>query len=315
MKNMRIPILSAIGLAILGLIFGSIFDLKLSQAIASPTNGFGLFFSVIGPTIGFCGLAFIGGGFFAISFKQQKMWIRIVYIALAVAALAITVNYSGKEYFGVNGFYNKAPQIVGYLTAAICGLAAEVGGYFVFKDCENAKAWIPFLCVYIVLLLVLLGGITILKDIMHRPRYRTVSQGLVEFHAWWQRCSNYKELMAEFGYTKEEFKSFPSGHTGEASILMVVAVFAPLAHEKLKKIQLPLFIGACAFVVLIAISRILAAAHYLSDVSMGALLTLIFTCIANEVVIYIDSKMAKKAPIEEENAQVVEEEQKAQESV
>ena len=64
MKNMRIPLLSALGVAILGIIIGSFLDFQLSSAIASADNGFGLFFSVIGPTIGFCGLSFIGGGFF-----------------------------------------------------------------------------------------------------------------------------------------------------------------------------------------------------------------------------------------------------------
>ncbi len=287
MKNMRIPILSAICVAIFGLIFGSIFDYQLSTAIASPTNGFGLFISVIAPTIGFCGLAFVGGGFFAISFKQDKMWVKILFIALAVLGLGIGTYFAGKEFFGVNGFYEKAPNIVGYLISFVCATGAEVGGYFVFKDCKNKYAWVSFACVYIVLILVLVVGITGLKSIMHRPRFRTVADGtgLVPFHAWWQRCANYKEYMADFGYASEEFKSFPSGHTGEAAVLVVVSAFIPLADEKLKKYQLPLFIGSCCFVVLVAISRILAAAHYLSDVSMGALITLVFTCIANELLI------------------------------
>lgn len=294
MKNMRIPLFSALGVAIIALIFGSIFDYQLSSAIASSTNGFGLFISVIAPTIGFCGFAFIGGGFFALGLKQQKLWIKIVFIALAVAALGVTINYAGKEYFGINGFADKAPMIVGYLTAAVCGLAAEVGGYYAFKDCKNEKAWIPFICVYIVLFLVLICGITGLKGIMHRPRFRTVSKGVVPFYDWWQRCTNYKDYIAQ-GISKEEFKSFPSGHTGEASILIVVSMFAPLADERLKKIQLPLFIGSCCFVILVGFSRILAAAHYLSDVSMGAIITLVFACIANEVLI----KYVKPTKIEE----------------
>ena len=284
---MRIPILSAMCVAIFGLIFGSIFDYQLSTAIASPTNTFGLLISVISPTIGFCGLAFTGGGFFAISFKQEKLWVKILFITLAVLGLGIGTYFAGKEFFGANGFEDKAPNIVGYLISFVCAAGAETGGYFVFKDCKNKYAWISFACVYIVLVLVLVVGITGLKSIMHRPRFRIVADGtsLVPFHAWWERCADYKQYMADFAYAKEEFKSFPSGHTGEAAVLMVVATFLPLADERFKKIQLPLFIGASCFVVLVAFSRILAAAHYLSDVSMGALITLIFTCIANELLI------------------------------
>ena len=305
MKNMRIPLLSAICVAILALIIGSFVDYQLSSAIASSTNGFGLFISVIAPTIGFCAFAFIGGGFFALGLKQQKLWVKIVFIALAIVAFGVTVNYAGKEYFGINGFADKAPMFVGYLTAGICGLAAEIGGYFTFKDCKNDKAWIPFLCVYIVLFLVLICGITGLKSLMHRPRYRTVlDQSIVPFHNWWQRCANYKDYIA-LGISKEEFKSFPSGHTGEAAILIVVSMFAPMADDRLKKAQLPMFIGSCCFVILVGFSRILAAAHYLSDVSMGALITLVFACIANEVLI----KFIKPTKIEEkiEEAEKVEE--------
>ncbi len=295
MKNMRIPLLSALGVAILGIILGSFLDYQLSSAIASADNGFGLFVSVVGPTIGFCGLSFIGGGFFALGLKHKTLWVKIVFIVLAVAAFGVTVYYAGREYFGINGFYQKAPDIVGILTAAVCSLAAEVGGYFCFKDCKNEQAWIPFLAVYVVLLLVLVAAIPVLKDTMHRPRYRTVCQGIVSFHNWFERCGDYKDYMTNYGYGGDEFKSFPSGHTGEASILIVVATFLPLADEKFKKYQLPLFIGACCFVVLVAFSRILAAAHYLSDVSMGATLTLTFATIANEVLI----KFVKPKKIEE----------------
>ena len=295
MKNMRIPLLSALGVAILGIILGSFLDYQLSSAIASADNGFGLFVSVVGPTIGFCGLSFIGGGFFALGLKNKTLWVKIVFIVLAVAAFGVTVYYAGREYFGINGFYQKAPDIVGILTAAVCSLAAEVGGYFCFKDCKNEQAWIPFLAVYVVLLLVLVAAIPVLKDTMHRPRYRTVCQGIVPFHNWFERCGDYKDYMTNYGYGGDEFKSFPSGHTGEASILIVVATFLPLADEKFKKYQLPLFIGACCFVVLVAFSRILAAAHYLSDVSMGATLTLTFATIANELLI----KFVKPKKIEE----------------
>ena len=300
MKNMRIPIISAMGVAIIGLILGSFLDLKLSQSIASSTNGLGLFISVVGPTLGFCGLSFIGGGFIAISFKQKRIWAKVIYIFLALAAVGVTIKYAGTEYFGINGFRNDNLVWIGYIVAAICSIAAEVGGYYVFKDCENERAWIPFVCVYVVLLIVLVAAIPILKDNMHRPRFRTVTQGLVEFHAWYQKCGDYKEYMEKFGYISEEFKSFPSGHTGEASILVVVAVFAPIAYDKLKKYQLPMFIGACVFVIIVAFGRILAAAHYLSDTSMGALLTLTFTCIANEIVIFVDKKRAEKLALKTE---------------
>ena len=295
---MRIPILSALGVAILGIILGSFFDYQISSAIASPTSVFGLTVSVIGPTIGFSGLAFIGGGFAALALKQKKLWIKICFMALSVAAVFVTVYYAGREYFGINGFYYEdKPElnIIGMAIAAVCAIGAEVGGYYVFRNCENKDAWIPFLCIYIVLLIVLVAAIPILKDNMHRPRYRLISRtDLVAFHQWYQACPEYESLIEATGCFPDDFKSFPSGHTGEAAILIVIAAFMPIADEKLKKYQLPMFIGACVFVAFIGFARICAAAHFLSDVSMGATLTLIITCITNEILIYIFNRGKKE---------------------
>ena len=71
MKNMRIPLLIAWGVAVLGIILGSFFDLSISQAIASPTNGFALTISAIMPTIGFAAVALMGGGFIAFAVKGK----------------------------------------------------------------------------------------------------------------------------------------------------------------------------------------------------------------------------------------------------
>ena len=61
MRKMRLPLLIALGVAIIGIILGSFFDLQISTAIASPKNVFGLTVSAIGPTIGFGGVAVMGG--------------------------------------------------------------------------------------------------------------------------------------------------------------------------------------------------------------------------------------------------------------
>jgi membrane-associated phospholipid phosphatase len=93
--------------------------------------------------------------------------------------------------------------------------------------------------------------------------------------------------MELYDIPKDNFKSYPSGHTAEVSILFVAATFFPLANKKYQKYQLPAFIVAGALTLLVAIARILAAAHYLSDVSWGATIMLTLSLIANEVVMRI----------------------------
>ena len=291
---MRIPLIVALGVAIIGIIFGSFFDLNISTAIASPTNKFALAISAIGPTIGFAAVAAMGGGFIAFALKgHYHIALKIMFFVFAAACYGVAVYYPAGEYFGINGFYNPDLKWLGYVIVILPEAAAVVGGYFLFKDFKNDKMWIVFLIIVGLLLIALLGIIPILKDTMHRPRYRIVSTTPVEYHDWYVPCTDF-ETWIKSGIDKDNFKSYPSGHTAEAAIFLVPTVFLPLAHDKFKKVQLPLFLGGCGLVLIVALARILAAAHYLSDVSFGATIMITLLFIANEVVMNIKALQLKE---------------------
>ena len=295
MKNMRIPLLIAWGVAVIGIIFGSFFDLSISTAIASPNNYFGLTISAIGPTFGFAGVAVMGGGFIAFIVKgKYHIALKILFGVLAACCFGVAIYYPAGEYFGINGFYGAAPEWVGYLVVLLPESAAVVGGYFLFKDFQNKNLWIVFCGIIVLLLVALLAIIPALKDTIHRPRYRLISTSPVDFHNWWEPCKNYKELKAAYNIASDDFKSYPSGHTAEASILLVMSTFFPLANKKFAKYQMPFFYGACGLVLFVAFARILAAAHFLSDVSFGATIILTLTIIANEIVMRIKPLQLKE---------------------
>lgn len=289
MKKMRIPLLIALGVAIVGIVLGSFFDLEISKAIASPNNTFGLIVSAVAPTFGFATVACMGGGFIALAIKgEYNKWLKVLFYVLASCCLGVAIYYPGGEYFGVNGFYKTAPEWVGYLIVIIPEGAAMYGGYVLFKDCQNKNIWIVFCIVIALLLIALLGIIPMIKDNMHRPRYRFISNAdNVPFYNWWEACTNYKELITRYQTHKDNFKSFPSGHTAETCILFVGITFFPMANKKFEKYQLSAFVLAAMFTLLLMTCRILAAAHYLSDVSWGATIMLALTLIANEIVIHI----------------------------
>ena len=287
MKNMRIPLLIAWGVAIIGIIFGSFFDFQISSAIASPTNGFGLTVSAILPTLGFAGVAVMGGGFIALIVKgKYHIVLKILFGVLAAACIGVAIYYPAGEYFGINGFYNAAPKWVGYLIVLLPEAAATVGGYFLFKDCQNKNMWIVFCIIIGLLLIALLGVIPVIKDNMHRPRYRLlITTDEIIFHNWWEPFKEYDHF--KDAYPHDNFKSYPSGHTAEVSILFVATTLFPLANKKFAKYQLPAFICSGALVLLVAFARILAGAHFLSDVSWGATIILGLLFIANEVIALI----------------------------
>ena len=306
MKNMRIPLCIALGVAIIGIVLGSFLDLQISTAIASANNGFGLLVSAIGPTIGFGAVAAMGGGFIAFIIKgKYHIALKIMFGVLAAACFGVAIRYPAGSWFGINGFNNiGVPEEVGYLVVLLPESAAAVGGYFLFKDCKNQNMWIVFCIIIAVLLTALLAVIPTLKDNIHRPRYRLISTtDAVAFHNWWEPCKEYKQLIESIPTKGDNFKSYPSGHTAEISILFVAVTFLPLADNKYKKYQMPLFYITCGLVLLVAFARILAAAHFLSDVSTGATIMLALLIIANEIIMRI-----KPLQIEEQQAEV---EQKA----
>lgn len=309
MKKMRIPLLISLGVAIIGIIFGSFFDLQISQAIASASNGFALTVSAIGPMIGFGAVSLMAGGLIAYGIHgKYHIALRIVFFVLAAAAFGVAVKFSSSEWFGINGFYGAAPEWVGYLVVILPEAAAVVGGYFLFRNCSNKNMWIVFLIVIAILGLALVAIIPPLKNFIHRPRYRFLATSdLALYHNWWEPCKDYKDIMLSWGLDpnssdmKDHFKSYPSGHTAEASILILGATLFPLADKKLEKYQLPaFFVGVCV-TLLVALARILAAAHFLSDVSTGATIVILLTFIANEVVIHIKALHPEEEvkPVEE----------------
>ncbi len=302
MKSMRLPLLIAWGVAVVGIILGSFLDLNISTAIANPNNAVGLTISAIGPMIGFAAVAVMGGGFIAFIIKgKYHIALKILFGVLAACCYGVAVYYPAGEWFGINGFYGVAPEWVGYLIVFLPEAAAMVGGYFLFRNYKNEELWIIFCIIIALLLIALLLVIPTIKDNMRRPRYRLISSiTQIDFHNWWEPCKNYKELMTTHNIeNSDHFKSFPSGHTAEASIPLVIITFLGLAGDNLKKYQMPAFYCGCALVLIVALARILAAAHFLSDVSWGATITFTLTLIANEIVIHIKPlQLKEEAPQE-----------------
>jgi len=144
---------------------------------------------------------------------------------------------------------------------------------------------------------------------MHRPRYRiAVYEGYAPFHNWWQACKEYKDyISANSGIlTKEEFKSFPSGHSCAVMCGLILGTTIPLMNNKLMKYQTLFFYIAFGWGLIVMFSRMLVGAHYLTDTCMGSLLAVIFFYIGNEVVVrklLPEEEKKEEQPAEPEAAQ------------
>ena len=303
MKKMRLHIWILLGVYVVLLILGSFLDLQVSQGLnASKNNGFGLFFAAFGGMPGIMLVPFVGGGCIALALKKQyHKVLNVFFIIFAVACLVVGTYYAGREIFGPNGFTNDKLYYLGFVIVLPFMLGGEYLGYYVAKRSKNPHLFFVLAVFTAVMFIALVPFVALLKVIFHRPRFRIVSddslQGIV-FHNWWERSKDYKDLMALNHLASEEFKSFPSGHAGYATLLIIAAVFIPPLDESLKKIQVPLFYVAFVYSLFVSFTRILVAAHFLSDVSMGSLIGVATAYVGNEIVIAHTKKVESKVVVE-----------------
>ena len=296
MKKMRLHIFIAMGVFLAVFIVGSFLDLQVSQAIFSERNGFGLTVAALSMTLGYAVIALMGGVVLYHGVKLTNViWQRIIFIAASVVFLGVAVYFDSGEYFGPNGWYQVAPEYFGYFIAIPLMGVSMYGGYILAKRSNNPRLWLLMIIGAFFIGLSLIIGTTVVKGIFHRPRYRiAVYNKVTEFFPWWKRCSNYKELMQiisekfelSLEASKEEFKSFPSGHTSVCAVTMLGVVLLPFIMGKELKHQVIYFYIAMAYTLFVAFTRVLVGAHYLSDVGMGGLITVVCLYIYYEIILH-----------------------------
>lgn len=287
MKQIRNHLYLITTIFIFLLIIGSFVDLELSQAIANKNNGYALATSAFGTIPGYGCFAFLAGGFISLGLnKKYQLWPRIALFAFALFGVIASIYFAGNDFSSCA--FNDEHSIWGYIIVFPFMIGITFFGYWLLRNSDNNKLWLLLLIISITLFMALVPGVTMLKHIFHRPRYRSLAPDLgLRFHEWWERCTDYQSYKTILHLGEDEFKSFPSGHAGSCACVMVVATFLPLMNKKYEKNQLPILYIGLGWTALICLSRILAGAHFLSDVSVGVSLTTVTLIIANEIVIYL----------------------------
>ena len=303
------------GVLLICLILGSFFDLQINQFLFDRTNVFGLIVSSFGMIPGYGCLSLLGGALYIIARKRLdfKVWLKVILYISAFAMYGVSVYFLGKDVFSVNGFENPKIYWVGFLIMGIIMLAVFNFGCHVGKMNENPQMWIIILVMAAVIFVALVPGVTLFKSLMHRPRYRiAIYEGYVNFHNWWEPCKDYKDIIAVNPslLSKEEFKSFPSGHAGASMVGLITLSYLPLLNKKWMKYQTLLFYIAFGWALVVMFSRLLVGAHFLSDVSVGALLTVVCFYIGNEIV--VRKLLPENEALQEKNEEI---EEKAEDEI
>lgn len=258
------------------LAIATFFDLQISIAIGNADSVFGQFFNYLGETPAWLGLPAACLIIYQAIRKEHKFykWLKPIALAITFVGFFLFARYLMDEMF----IELKWSYLYMVVFGAVMTFLAVVATNRV------DKAIFEKLMIFAVLVLVCLavsqGLVTILKYLWSRQRFRNLQVGNVVggtstgFTPWYMPALGKHDpgaLYADLSGGKEysgAYKSFPSGHTAAAGISFAVIII-PEIFEKAKKYKIWFYVLPAIYTVLVAVSRIVNRAHYLSDVLFG----------------------------------------------
>ena len=261
-------------------IFGSVFDLEIAHAIyigQTPSeNLFGIIVSYIGIIPTFVGWSFLGACILCLSKKQvenpaKRRWLTV----LAILLFVISFFYFCTTLYVSNLNAFKVHFAVAYPLGSVILFVAAYFGYKLSQKSEDSELLKKTLFLVAISLVTLLI-ISATKELMCRPRFRFVlaTDNIEYFKNWWQSGREIKTSLG-MGIESDEFASLPSGHS--AYSMFAIFMFPALSEyiRGIKKFKIYLFGLGFAWWVITALSRLTLGAHYLTDVTIAGLVTIL----------------------------------------
>jgi membrane-associated phospholipid phosphatase len=168
-------------------------------------------------------------------------------------------------------------------------IAAAICGYKLSQKSTNPELLKTVILLTIVSLVVMVI-IMSTKGIMNRPRFRFVleSSNPYYFKNWWQNGNAIKSSLAS-NVVSDEFSSFPSGHSAYSMFAIFLFPVISDYFPKLEKHRILFFALGFIWWALTALSRITVGAHYLTDVSIAGIITILAY-----IIVYATTKKHKK---------------------
>lgn len=244
------------------LLIATFFDLRISQAVCGK-NLFSTIFEVAGEApIQFLALF---GALTMLRFRSKKTKTTGAVLAgaygLLAGAFAFMLGFATINYVNEN-IAHELPVYVS-LAAALLGLGLAVWLSRAVPK-ERAREAVTFAVIAIVYLLLIVIVMNSIKGIWGRLRMREMLNPAIEFTPWY-------EIHFRGGFDNR-FASFPSGHTMNAAGVILITLL-PAIFDKLKGREALLRVIAYCWAVVVGFSRVVAGAHFTTDVLFAILLS------------------------------------------
>lgn len=233
------------------------FDLNISIALFNKESLFAKIFEVIAE-VPFTFIALTGFTVLFLTRNKDVKWKNVLVAIISIVgmlAYGFLMPFFVLNYLKING-------------AWIYGMA------LMLPNCAVSYMALRHLCkkygsqlkvIAIIAVLTILAeqiSVTILKFAWGRPRMRDLISPYSDFHPWY--------LPNWFGGGD----SFPSGHSANAACVVVLTLL-PDVFSKRKKVWHAVCVVVCyLWLITVMFARIVAGAHFASDVTTGAVITL-----------------------------------------
>lgn len=294
------------------MVWASIYDLQISKNIAAlkpgeyfSSNTFARAIEIFGETPLYCFLCFAFAVIFWNGFYFAKNgWKTTICVLAVLAAIAcsLLVPIRIHKYFlrfkeelfdatEVNG--GTAYVIFVLLVGASITMLSFAGAALAGK--QKIRKLLAFAIVVLFVAAFSQLFTQGLKIINQRVRFRALnSMGSDEFFTPWYHLNGtdkFQTIIDLPGFGKDAVKSFPSGHTTVAGMTFTLLAL-PYLFDNLNDFwgKFILFFVSFAFTGMVAYSRILMGAHYLSDVVIGGGVSFLFSLIAIEI-LFVSKKI------------------------
>lgn len=272
MEKKERRIVFGVGLALLAIF--TFTDLQISMAIANK-NIYGRIFEVIGelPFVILTTIAAV----ILFRFRTKKNIILNILTALLSGFLIFMMCFMGgfmtTNYLGDN----LGTELPGFVPVIIGALILAGSILFVIRiPAENAKDALRYAAVAVIYFIAVLVVMNVIKATWGRMRFREMTDPINEFTRWY--------VITPRGGFDNRFASFPSGHTMNSAavvLLTLVPTFMPKLQSKEKLFK----ILAYVWILIVGSSRIVMGAHFASDVTVGAILSLVLFDIISWLII------------------------------
>lgn len=266
-------------ISVIGLILGGIFDRQVTVALykESSLNGLGVVLSnylLLPFFIVTLSLGIIG--FYSVQHKGTV--IRIIF-SVIYAGLALFMLYQEYDKIGdIKEIYGKVGGLINVIVCLLFTIClASFIAYRIIKKYDKEELFRLSLSAAIIVGVALVALI-FLKYFFSRPRpwwvfgndYLGVLTHPDDYRAFWEIHPFEAFKNKEF---REYFKSFPSNHTNTALMVLPTLLIYTKLDEKFDndRSRTLIIYSALCLGLLVALARMIAGAHFLSDVSAGIL--------------------------------------------